>query len=125
MQVILGRRLYYQLNTGIIVYDTGERVGENIVDSTIEEDFMYALELRNKDIEQIGILQLEAGQYSDEFSEAVSYRVNPETKQLEFGYELNPMQNEFQKPYKNQISDLESRTKATEDMILALLEGGM
>ncbi|MEC1377368.1 hypothetical protein P9D39_24385 [Heyndrickxia oleronia] len=120
MQVILGRRLYYNIITGVILYDTGERMGENIVDSTIEDDFKYSLELRNQNRDIVDYLQLEPGQYNEEFSEAVTYRVNPETKELEFGYEINNDYTGFQSPYKKQIDELKKENEEYKNRIADL-----
>ena len=120
MQVILGRRLYYNIITGVILYDTGERIGENIVDSTVEDDFKYSLELRNQNRDIVDYLQLEPGQYNEEFSEAVTYRVNPETKELEFGYEINKDYTGFQSPYKKQIAELKKENEEYKNRIADL-----
>jgi len=120
VQTFLGRRLYYNKLTGVILFDTGERMGENIVDTTVEEDFQYALELRNQNPEIIGHIQLQPHEYSDEFAEAVSYRINPETEELEFGFKQNFDYTGFQKPYKQQISILEEENKAYQQRIADL-----
>lgn len=123
MQVIIGRKIYYEKNTGVIIYDTGERCGENIKDSTIDEDFAYAIELKGKNRENIGVIKLEAGQYNAEFAEAVSYGVNTETLELEFGYIINNIQFDFQKPYIQQIKELEEQN-ALIMLELAQMKGG-
>lgn len=120
MQVILGRRLYFNKITGMVLYDTGERVGENIVDTTVEEDFQYSLELRKYDPAIIDHIQLEPGQYNVEFSEAVSYRVNPKTKELEFGYTMKDT-SVFMPPYKDMIAEMERRAAASENALAQML----
>ena len=121
MMVTIGRKIYYEKTTGVVLYDTGERVGENIVDSTVEEDFKYALELRNKDPENVGVLKLEPHQYNQEFAECVAYRVNPDTLEMEFGYRYGEQPSEYDEPFSKKIAQLAERSKAVEDALLQMM----
>jgi hypothetical protein len=108
MLVTIGRKIYYNKLTGQIIFDTGERTGTNIRDTTIEEDYQYVFELQNQNREITGVLQLKAGEFIEEFNDCIGYRVNPETIQLEFTFREDGSIEEpiFEKPYKEQIQAL-------------------
>ena len=106
----IGRRIYYDLNTGNVLLNTGERRG-NIKPTTINEDFqLYSVLLKyNKD--SVGVIELEYGEYSQDFKECNGYRVNLDTKQLEFSYPTDGTTTEehiFQEPLSDQVKSLES-----------------
>lgn len=85
----IGRRIYYDLTTGNIIQDTGERAGD-VTETTIEQDFKAYVSLAERVPKTVGMLQLEYGQYRQDFEDGgVKARVNLETKQLEFIY-LDP-----------------------------------
>lgn len=78
----IGRRIYFEKTTGVVLVDVGERSG-NVIETTEAQD-----------IENFPILQLYAGQYdtiqlvygelSDSFATCKAYKINPDTKQPEF-----------------------------------------
>jgi len=80
----IGRRIYYEKDNGIIIYDKGDRQGTNIVEQTIEEDKinMPILDMLG---DKVGVLNLQYGDYSEEFKTGKGYRVNPITQKIEFG----------------------------------------
>lgn len=81
----LGRRIFYDKTTGNRIVDMGERSG-TFVETTIEHDFKtYAL-LAGRVRDTVGVLELEYGQYAKDFEACNVYRVNPDTKELEFSY---------------------------------------
>lgn len=67
----IGRRILFNKVTGKIICDLGEMQG----------DVLPRENLNEKDI---GIIELDYGQYAEEFSRATSIRVNPETRELLF-----------------------------------------
>lgn len=111
MQV--GRKIYYEKATGRLLVDTGERFG-SVVQTTVEQDIetFTALSERNRD--SFDALELEYGQYAQDFAECNGYRVNPETKELEFSY---PDPNEptappvFQKALSEQIAEVKAKNE--------------
>lgn len=124
----IGRRIYYQIETGIVILDTGERSGD-VVETTIEQDFQSYTVLAERVPETVGILELDYGQYNRDFSECSGYRVDQETGELEFSYDpINteqPAEPVYQKPLTEQIATLQQRTEANEAAILALLDFGL
>lgn len=123
----IGRKLYYNLETGHIFVDTGERQGA-VIPTTVDQDVAVYQALKERVRETFDVLELEFGQYARDFAECNGYRVNPETKVIEFSYpdpnepETEPV---YQKPLSEQVSELDARTTATEDMILQLMMEGL
>lgn len=81
----IGRKLYYDLATGNIIQDTGERSGE-VVETTQEQDFAAYRSLAERTPETVGVIELEFGAFREDFGRCNGYRVNIETKEVEFSY---------------------------------------
>ena len=119
------RRIYFD-SKGFVFFELN-LYNETSVEKDIE-DFKVLSE-RNRD--SFDVLELEYGQYAQDFAECNGYRVNPETKELEFSY---PDPNEpeqppvFQKPLSEQIADLKAENLATMGAVAEVYEmllGGM
>lgn len=118
----IGKRIFYELATGNIIVDTGERQGA-VVPTTVEQDIMTfkVLSIRNRDT--FDTLELEYGQYAQDFAESNGYHVNPETKTLEFSY---PAPNEpsieqpYQAPLSEKVATLETQVQTQEQAIADL-----
>lgn len=123
----LGRRIYYNLATGNIIIDTGERQG-SVVPTTFEQDIQTYKALSERNRGTFDVVELVYGQYAQDFAESNGYRVNPDTKELEFSYpdpnepEAEPV---YQKPLSEHVNELESRTQATEDALLLIMMEGL
>ena len=121
----VGRRLYYDKFTGEIIVDTRERSGV-VEDRTIEQDFEAYSLLKERTMESVDILQLEYGQYHEEFSLCNGYRVNPKTKELEFSYpdpsDPEPEVPVYQKPLSEEVELLKSADLDNKEAITTLYE---
>ncbi|WP_280756380.1 hypothetical protein [Paenibacillus sp. LBL] len=85
---------------------------------------MYPI-LRDRDPESFGMIQLEYGQYAEDFFTASSWRVNLETKTLEFTYPdpSNPEQPTApQPPLTAQVAELKAETAALNLAIIDVWE---
>ena len=117
----IGRRIYYEKVTGKVILDTGERSGY-VVETTIDQDFETYAVLAERVRETVGVIQLEYGQYAADFAACNGFRVNPQTREIEFSYpdpqnpEAPPV---FQRPLSEQIQDHSQRLA---DIELALAE---
>jgi hypothetical protein len=123
----IGMKVYYEKETGNVIINTGERIG-NVVATTWAQDFASYKVLNERVPETVGVIELEYRQYAQEFNESTGYRVNPDTELLEFSYGDNPDEPGepvYQQPLTEQISALEERTEANEAAILALLDLGL
>jgi len=117
----IGRRIYYEKSTGNVILDTGERSG-NVRETTVDEDFENYVVLAQRVRETVGYIELEYGQYADDFAVCNGYRVNPETLSLEFSYPdpSNPDPTPvFRKPLSEEISQLQ---RENVDLMLALTQ---
>ncbi|SCG82731.1 hypothetical protein DW1_1158 [Proteiniborus sp. DW1] len=101
----IGKKIYYDKITGDIILTTSERIG-NVRETTTEEDFQTYQALKERVPDTVGIIQLEYGQYSQDFIECNGYRVNLETMQLEFSYpDPNTPPEEQEIVYQNPLSE--------------------
>ncbi|MEC0169928.1 hypothetical protein [Paenibacillus graminis] len=90
----IGMKIYYDKSTGNVILNTGEFVGRSYVETTEDQDFASYKELAQRVRETVGVIKLEYGQYAREFAQCDSYRINPESKTLEFTYpgpQVDPM----------------------------------
>lgn len=81
----VGAKIYYDKSTGSVVLNTGERSGDVKATST-DEDFTAYQELSGLSKSAVGYVQLDYGQYRQEFASCTSYKVNITTKEIEFSY---------------------------------------
>lgn len=63
----IGRRIYYELSTGNVIIDTGERQGD-VVATTEDQDWQLYAALQPYQQSAVGILQLNFGDYADNFA---------------------------------------------------------
>lgn len=124
----VGRTIFFDKETGEILVDTQEK--EGFVSYKTPDYYIDRYKIlieRNR--ETFDYIELEYGQYAQDFAECNGYRVNPETKELEFSYpdpnEEEPQEPVYQKPLSEKVDELENRTTATEDALLAILMGGV
>lgn len=112
----IGRRIYFDLTTGNIIVDTGERQG-SVLPTTTEQDISTYKDLSERVIGTYAYIELEFGQLAQDFMESNGYRINIDKiadlpleegyKALEFSY---PDSNEpeappfFVKPLTEQIA---------------------
>lgn len=85
MSVNIGRRIYYDVQTGERILETSEVSGAAIV-LTIEEDIAIYKPLSERQRDSFDVLELEYGDYKEDFASNVGYRVDLETKKLQFKY---------------------------------------
>ncbi|GGF77156.1 hypothetical protein GCM10010912_22790 [Paenibacillus albidus] len=90
----IGMKIYFDKTTGNVILNTGEYVGRGYVETTEDQDFASYKELAQRIRETVGVVKLQYGQYSREFAQCDSYRVNPDNSTLEFTYpgpQVDPM----------------------------------
>ncbi|AGR47472.1 hypothetical protein ABOUO_32 [Brevibacillus phage Abouo] len=112
MQTI-GRKIYYDMVTGNILVDTGELAGA-VRETTIEEDFQAYVVLSERVKTSVGCIQLEYGQFADNFSKGYSYHINTETEEIVWN--LTPPQVEEQEREKTLQEKMESLEKENADL---------
>lgn len=127
----VGKKIYYDVSNGNVILTTSERQGY-VVSTTLEQDIQSYQELSERNPETYDFIELEFGEFAQDFKECDGYRVNPDTKELEFNYpDPNQEQSQgpvYQKPLSKQINDLKlemarSNTELFETMIM--MSGGV
>ncbi|MEK3750075.1 hypothetical protein NYE25_17790 [Paenibacillus sp. FSL E2-8871] len=144
----IGRKIYYDKATGTVLVDTGERSGL-VVETTQEQDFEAYKALAERTPESVGVLELEYGEYREDFGRTNGYWVNPKTLEIEFSYPdpnvdpVQPQEPVFQKPLTERIKNVESESagmalelattqyrldqaeQEQANLLLSLVEGGV
>jgi hypothetical protein len=124
----IGRKIYYDKVTGNVILDTGEKMGA-VVDTTIDQDFESYIELKQRVRDTVGVIQLEFGQYAQDFIQCNGYRVNPETLELEFSYPdpnaTEPQEPVYVQPLTERIEELKQRQEIIQKALDDLILGGM
>lgn len=99
------RRIYYDNLTGDVIFHIPEQIYYSEVEiQSIERDIEVFKLLSERNRDTFDVIELEFGQYTQDFSESVSYRVNTETKTIEFRYP-DPNEPEIEQPYQAPLSD--------------------
>ena len=104
----IGRRIYYDKATGNIILDTGERSGD-VVETAVEQDFAAYAALAERVPDTVGHVQLQYGEYAQDFMEGRLNRIDLNTLQPVFSYPdpSNPEQPLTpQTPLSAQVSEL-------------------
>ena len=113
----IGTKVYYCLVTGNVIKIIGDMMGY-VKETTFDEDIEIYTELKERDIESIGLLQFEYGEYPKLSQNASGVMVDLETKELIFSYEELPQ--EPQEPTEieilaNKISILEAENEVLKE----------
>jgi len=123
----IGKRVYFDNRTGNAITVTGETSFG--FETSFEQDYEFYPSLKAVDKQFIGCKQLQYGENCQEFAECDGFRVNVETKELEFSYP-DPSKPDapqvFQKPLTEQIKELQTQLKIAQDAIdFLVMNGGM
>lgn len=113
----IGRRIYYDKEAGNPIVDTGERKGY-VKNTTVEQDIKAYKALTERNRDTFDYIELEYGQYAQDFAESNGYRVNPETKELEFSYP-DPNEPEVEQPYQAPLSEQIEELKQENELLKA------
>lgn len=112
----IGARVYYDIFNGEIIYIAGERSG-HVIPTTIDDDIRTFKDLSERNRDTFDYIELEYGQYREDFLHATSYRVNPKTKELVFSYDENEEEEEtepiYQEPLTEKVARLEKESLIT------------
>lgn len=121
----IGKRIYFDKLTGDILADTGERSGD-VIELTIEQDIANYKALSERTRDSFDLIELEYGDYFQDFAESNGFRVNPVTLTLEFSYpDPNvpaPEVPVYQAPLSEKVAALEAETTALNLAIIDVWE---
>src|SRR5699024_1232776 len=120
----IGRRIFFDSKTGNVLINTGERQGF-VKETTVEQDIENYKTLSERNRDTFDYIELEYGQYPQDFAECDGYRVNPETKELEFSYpdpnEDEPQEPEYQEPLSEQVEKLKQKSEMQDSTMEEIL----
>jgi hypothetical protein len=85
MYMQIGRKLYYELETGTVIQDAGEREG-HVIETTTEEDFATFPSLIGCNRSAVGVIELPFGRYAKSFRTCFGYRVDLAKKKIIFEF---------------------------------------
>lgn len=110
----LGRKIFYDLANGNVILDTGEQQGL-VLATTIDQDIKNYTQLSERNRNTFDVIELEYGQYREDFLHATSYRVNPKTRELVFSYDKIDEDTEliYQEPLTEKVARLEKESIIT------------
>lgn len=117
------RRIFYDKTTGNRIVEDG--YSEGMIIPTIEQVIASYTALSERNRDTFDVLELDFGAYSQDFRECSGYRVNVETKALEFSC---PDPNEpgveqpYQAPLSEQIAELRAENVTTLEAIAEVYE---
>lgn len=126
----IGRKIYFDKATGNVIQDTGERSGD-VVETTQEQDFATFKALSERVPDKVGLLQLEYGEFAQDFMECSGYRVDisGDEPALQFSYldgTEEPEEPAFQTPLSEQVNTLKTATaeqqQTIDDLTLAIAD---
>lgn len=133
----IGKKIYFDKATGDIILIIGERFGD-VIETTLEQDINTYKPLSERNPETFDYIQLEYGQYAQDFMECNYVRVNIEKlnelprerwyEALEFSY---PDENEDKEEaiiYRKPLSvEIEEQKKAIAELtiLLSTIMGGV
>ncbi|MFB0832845.1 hypothetical protein ACEU2D_25085 [Brevibacillus laterosporus] len=109
----IGRKIYFDKLTGNALLDTGERYGF-VLETTREQDFESYAILKERVSETVGCIQLEYGQFADNFSRGYTYHIDTETNEI--AWNLTPPQVEEREREKTVQEKMESLEKENADL---------
>lgn len=122
----IGRKIFYDILNGNVLLEIGEMSGY-VVKTTIEQDIESFKSLSERNRDSFDYIELEFGQFAQDFAESNGYRVNPETKELEFSYldpnEEQPQDPVFRKPLSEEIEEIKNRLMLQDTVMEELMFG--
>ena len=122
----IGKRIYFLKVDGRVILDTGEAEGW-VNPTTSEDDWRIYSELSKYNKSEVDFIELQFGEFKTEFAECTSYRVNVDTKTLEFDYTPVPPSPEVPvtPSLHERVDNLELGAEATQEALDMLLLANM
>ncbi|RDY22889.1 hypothetical protein CHF27_011255 [Romboutsia maritimum] len=110
----IGSKIYFHKNTGCSILIKCDAIGD-IRNTSMEEDYNFYTKLKKFKIDEIGLIQLEYGEYEKLSKGFNSARVNLETKKLEFFNRDIPVVEQEPSKEEKRIQELENQVLLLEN----------
>ncbi|KOY81266.1 hypothetical protein I6G82_02785 [Lysinibacillus macroides] len=102
-----GRRIYFLKQNGQVIYDSGEGEGTVEIEQSFDSDYENIFVLNEHSKNDIDFIDLEYGQYHEEFTNCVYYQVNPINKNVQFAFR-NESESALKLPLEKRVEELEN-----------------
>ena len=102
----IGKRIFYDKRNGEILAIVGERSG-HVRPTTVEEDIESFPALMERNREMFDYIDLEYGQYKEDFERATSIAVDLDTKKVVFNFEGAEEEPVYREPLTEKVERLE------------------
>lgn len=116
----IGRRIYYDNTTGNVIYDSGEVSGD-VRRVSVEDEVKYIKALRDRVRESFDYIELEYGEFSQDFAECTSYKVDVESKEVLFNYEKVEREPVYKAPLSVEVRNLSRTVSEMDEILLELI----
>ncbi|MGR6127837.1 hypothetical protein [Paenibacillus sp. SER-28] len=117
----IGPKVYWRKTSGEVIFMTSQIESESARETTKEDDMGFYPQLKGYDPGQVDVLKLDFDKYTEDFQKATSYRVNPDTKTMEFTYPSNSG-SKHEKPLTNQVAELKLADLDNKEAIAGLIQ---
>ncbi|WP_162472189.1 hypothetical protein [Paenibacillus maysiensis] len=117
----IGPKVYWRKASGEVIFVTPQIESDSIRETTKEDDMNFYPQLKGYDPAQVDVLKLDFDKYTEDFQKATSYRVNPDTKTMEFTYPSNSG-SEPEKPLTDQVAELKRADLDNKEAIAGLIQ---
>ncbi|QYK62424.1 hypothetical protein [Paenibacillus sp. S25] len=117
----IGPKVYWRKTSGEVIFITPQVESSSARETTKEDDMGFYPKLKGYDAEQVDVLKLEFDKYTEDFQKAINYRVNPDTKTMEFTYPSNSG-SEPEKPLTDQVAELKWADLDNKEAIAGLVQ---
>ena len=111
-KIKIGKRIFYDNRNGEVLAIVGERSG-HVRPTTVEEDIESFPALIERNRETLDYLDLEYGQYKEDFERATSIAVDLDTKEVVFNFEGIDEEPIYQEPLTEKVERLEKESLIT------------
>ena len=116
----IGKRIFYDNRNGEVIAIVGERSG-HVRPTTVEEDIESFPKLQERNRETFDYIDLECGDFAQDFDEGELAAVDTGTKELKFVYRDDEAQTP-RSPLSKEVEELKRRTSASESAVLDVME---
>lgn len=116
----IGRRIYFDKLTGNVLYDSGESTG-SVVRLTVEEEIPLVKVLSERVRESFKVIELDFSEFSSDFKEATSYKIDTDTEEILFNYESVEDRPKYTEPLSKEVARHESTIAELDEIVLELL----
>lgn len=100
-------KIYYDIKTGDILTITSEMQG-SVIETTKEQDIKTYEQLKDKNVDELGYIELEYGTVESAFANVKSCKVNLELKKIDFIYYTQEEIDEIKTKKEQQIKKTEA-----------------